>query len=408
MTTDYLRTWVSLNKNAFARNLACFAKIVGPHVKISLVVKSNAYGHGLLPICTMSNEHEAIHALCTAMTSEAIFLRCNGVRKPILSLGIIDNELSDVIMHNIDILVSDTALLDKLNAVALRLKKVCNVHIKVDTGLGRLGIPSCHALSLIMYAKTLSHINVNGICSHFAQAAAVDQSYTQFQYDSFMALLMDLKSKNIDIPYRHITNTASSTTYDLSSMNMIRTGAGVYGLLPSESHRERTLRLHPYYEIEQVLSWHTRIFHIRRVPGGTSIGYDRTFTTQQESLIALLPVGYADGYDKRLSNQAVVYIPRVDKYVKVIGRVAMNVTTIDVSSVPDIQPDEEVLLVGPQSEIQASHLAQLTGSCNPREITLGINPSIGRIVIDRCTLSDACMQSALTGCSSDQINPLIK
>lgn len=408
MTTDYLRTWVSLSKDAFAHNFACFAKIVGSRVKIALVVKSNAYGHGLLPISMMSNEYDAIYSLCTAMTSEAIFLRQHGICKPILSLGIIDNDLSDIILHNIDVLVSDTLLLDKLNAVASRLKKICNVHIKVDTGLCRLGVLPDNALSLIMYAKSLPHINVDGICSHFAQAAAVDQSYTKYQYDSFMTLLAQLKSKNIDIPYRHITNTASSTTYDLSSMNMIRTGAGIYGLLPSESHRDRTLKLYPFYDIEPVLRWHTRIFHIRRVPGGTSIGYDRTFTTQQESTIALLPVGYSDGYDKRLSNQAVVYVPRVNSYVKVIGRIAMNVTTIDVSSIPDIQPNEEILLVGPQKEINASYLAQLTGSCNPREITLGINPAIERIIVDGCNMNDAYMQSPMTRCSSDQINPLIK
>lgn len=374
------RTWVEIDQQAFDRNITCYKNIIGPSVMISLVIKANAYGHGLIETANLAEGNENIHMINTAMLSEGLTLRAHGIRKPILVLGIIDEDPCQAIINDIDLVVSDTQVLNELNACAATLGKKCSVHIKVDTGLARLGIPLDEVIPLIRYAHSLPHININGICSHFAEASSQDQTYTKLQYDRFISVLKELETKNITIPYRHITNSAASTTYDLSLLNMIRIGAGIYGLSPSQAHKERTLAVHPDYTLDPVLSWHTRVCHIRLIPAHTYVGYDRTYTTSHNTTIALLPIGYSDGYDKRLSNKGMVYFPHAQKFAPVIGRIAMNMTTIDISNIPDVQLGTEVILVGKQVEISAATISDLTGCNNPREVTLSIHQSIQRIV----------------------------
>ena len=164
-------------------------------------------------------------------------------------------------------------------------------------------------------------------------------------------------------------------------LNMIRIGAGIYGLSQSQAHKERTLLVHPDYSLDQVLSWHTSVCHIRTLPANTFVGYDRTYTTTKETTIALLPIGYCDGYDKRLSNKSMVYIPHAKTFAPVIGRIAMNMTTIDVTDIPDVKVGTEIVLVGKQQEICPTTLAELSGSHNTREVTLYIHPNIPRIII---------------------------
>lgn len=375
------RTWVEIDQQAFEHNINCYKQIIGPRVMISLVVKANAYGHGIREIAMFAEENEHIHMLDTASLSEGLTLRAHGIRKPILTLGIIDEEPRQAIINDIDLLVSDKQTLEELNTCAATLGKKCNIHIKVDTGLARLGMSIDNVIPFIHYAQTLPYITINGICSHFAESSNEDQTYTKLQYDRFTAILKKLETLKIYIPYRHITNSAASTSYDLGMLNMIRIAAGAYGLSPSQAHKERTLSLHPDYNIEPVLSWHTQICHIRTLPANTYVGYDRTYTTSKETTIALLPIGYCDGYDKRLSNKSLVYFPHAKKFAPVIGRVAMNMTTIDVSSIPDLKVGTEVVLVSNQQEISATTLADLSECHNAREITLHIHHDIPRIII---------------------------
>lgn len=378
------RTWVEIDQQAFENNINCYKQIIGPKTMISLVIKANAYGHGLYEMGLLAEKNPDIHMLSAVSLSEALTLRAHGITKPILVIGIIDEEVSQAIIHDIDMVVSDTQVLDEINTAGALLGKKCNIHVKVDTGLARLGTPLTEAIPFILYAKTLPYINVNGICSHFAESSSQDQSFTKLQYDRFINLLKELEALHIHIPYRHITNSAASTTYDLSMLNMIRVGAGIYGLSQSQAHKERTLLAHPEYKLEAVLSWHTSICFVRTLPANTYVGYDRTYTTTRETTIALLPIGYSDGYDKRLSNKSLVYLPHAKAFAPVIGRVAMNMVTIDVTNIPNIAIGTEVVLVGKQQEINATTLADLTESHNTREITLNIHASIPRIIIP-CT-----------------------
>jgi len=378
--THMRRTWVELDQQAFEHNVNCYKQIIGPRVMISLVVKANAYGHGICEIAALAERNEHITMLDTASLSEALTLRTAGICKPILVLGIIDEDPNLAIIQDIDLVVSDRVFLEELNASAATLDKKCSIHIKVDTGLARLGVPLNEAIQLVQYAQTLPYITVSGICSHFAESSSEDQSYTKLQYDRFITLLKELEALKIYIPYRHMTNSAASTMYDMSMFNMIRLAAGIYGLSPSHAHKARTLALHPDYNLDPVLSWHTSVCHIRTLPANTYVGYDRTYTTTAQTTIALLPIGYCDGYDKRLSNKSVVYIPHAKMFVPVIGRIAMNMTTIDVSNVPDINIGTEVVLLGKQQEISAVTLSDLADCHNPREMTLHIHPDIPRSV----------------------------
>jgi len=379
MAIIHRRTWVEINTQAFNHNIACYKNIVGSSVMISLVVKANAYGHGITHIAHIAENNENIHMFDTASLSEALILRNDGIKKPILVMGIMDEDPTQAIIHNIDVMVSDKQELLELNSYAMNIGKKCNVHIKVDTGLGRFGVLINDVIPFITYAQTLPYIHINGICSHFAEASNEDQSYTQLQYNRFINVLQELKKQNITITYRHITNSAATTTYDLSMLNMVRIAAGAYGLYPSEAQKERTLLIHPEYQLQQVLSWHTRICYIKTLPAQTYVGYDRTYTTPEKTTIALLPIGYSDGYDKRLSNKTVVYFPHTQVYAPVIGSIAMNIATIDISNIPDVHVGTEVVLVGPQKEIAATTLADICQCHNPREMTLHIHPSIARV-----------------------------
>jgi alanine racemase len=379
MIPVHRRTWVEISTQAFNNNITCYKNIIGPSVMISLVVKANAYGHGITQIAHMAENNDHIHMLDTASLSEALILRGDGIKKPILVMGIMDDDPVQAIVNNIDVMVSNEQEILELNSHAQVIGKKCNIHIKVDTGLGRFGVLYNDAVALVKYAQTLPYIYVKGICSHFAEASSQDQSYTQLQYNRFIDILRELQENHISIPYRHITNSAATTTYDLSMLSMIRIAAGAYGLYPSEAHRERTVSLHPEYRLKQILSWHTRVCHIKTLPEQTYVGYDRTYTTTKRTTIALLPIGYSDGYDKRLSNKAQVYFPHARMYAPVIGKVAMNVTTIDISQIPDVHIGTEVILVGPWQEIAATRLAEISGCHNPREITLHIHPSIVRV-----------------------------
>ncbi len=385
MAIVHRRTWVEIDVQAFNHNIACYKNIIGPSTMISLVVKANAYGHGITQIAHIAENNENIHMFDTASLSEALILRNDGIKKPILVMGIMDEDPTQAIIHNIDIMISNKQELLELNSCATAIGKKCNIHIKVDTGLGRFGALIDDVIPLIKYAYTLPYIHINGICSHFAEASNKDQSYTQLQYNRFINILKELQKQSITVAYKHITNSAASTTYDLSMLNMIRIAAGAYGLYPSEAQKERTLLVHPEYQLQPVLSWHTRVCLIKTLPAQTYVGYDRTYITQEKTTIALLPIGYSDGYDKRLSNKALVYFPHADAYAPIIGNIAMNVATVDISHIPDVHIGTEVVLVGPQQEIAATTLANICTCHNPREITLHIHPSIARV----CTHQDA-------------------
>ncbi len=368
------RTWVTLDAAAFSHNIACFKRLVGHEKHLAVVVKSDAYGHGLAHIAKLASAEQAVHMVCTASLSEALALRTYGFKKSILVLGILDMPYEQAILHDIDLMVDSRETIKDLNNIAQSLGASCSIHLKVDTGLARLGVPFSDAVACVQYAQSLPAISLKGLCSHFAEASNTDHSFTEYQYQQFMSLIEQLKALSIHIPYCHIANTAGSILYaHAQHLTMVRIGAGAYGMVSDAA-------MPTGYALQQILTWHARICQLHTLPAGTPIGYERTFVAKRETRVALLPIGYYDGYDKRLSNKAVVFVPGTGKYAPIIGRISMNMAAIDVTDMDPVSLGDEVILTGNRPEIHACTLAALTGCNNPREITLHIHHAIPRIV----------------------------
>jgi alanine racemase len=378
-----LRTWITLNKKTFDRNIDSYKEIIEPYqAKIAIVIKSNAYGHGINEIAQLGENNKKIDYFCVAMLSEAIALRLQGIKKPIVVLGIIDTDPELAIAHDIDLTVYNLEIAKTLSDHAVKLKKPCFIHLKVDTGLSRFGFMPDEIIANIQVIQQLPNMIIKGIYSHFAESNNEDLTVTNKQLLRFKNVLENLKSNGIDIPLRHIANSAGISCIDLSDLSMVRLGAGTYGMNPSNISINRSLCKNEHFYTESIIRWHTRIMHIRTIPAGQSIGYDCTYTTTKETRIGLLPIGYADGYSKRLSNKGSVLLQQHQAFAPVIGRVAMNVTIIDISAIPHAQIGDEVILVGKEAEISPNRIAELTEGFNPREITVQINQQIPRIILD--------------------------
>ncbi len=382
MTSYPLRTWVEIDQEAFNHNIALYHAILAPQgIGIGVVVKSNAYGHGILEIAHLCQINNHVSYLFVVMLSEALALRDAGITKPILVMGIIDQDPTLAILNNIDLLVYNRSIIENLHTVAERIGKIVTVHLKIDTGLSRLGVAPSEAIDIARHIKTLPFMQLQGISSHFAESNNENLEFTHLQLSRFNHLLHELEQNNINIPVRHMANSAASSTLTMPSLNMVRIGAGALGLPSSAITTERTHEHYPPFSIKPVLSWHTRIINIRTIAAGNFVGYDRTYTTTKETTIALLPIGYGDGYSKRLSNKGYVLLKKQHQFAPVIGRVAMNLTTIDITSLDNVHEGDEVIVLGKEEQISASTLARLTEGFNTREITVQINQSICRKII---------------------------
>jgi alanine racemase len=372
--------WVEISAPAFAHNIEQLRLIIGPDNMLAPVIKSNAYGHGMVEIAQLCEKNSNVNWLCVAKLSESLTLREQGIAKPILVLGIMDADPAMALGKNIEFACSDYETASLLSALAEKNGERVGLHIKIDTGLARFGVTPNGAISLIKQIRALPNITINGVWSHCAESHKADREFTLKQIEQFNSVLHALEAENIEIPLKHMGNSAATMAHDLAHCNFFRIGLGVYGYWPSESTQQITNLAWPTVTLKPVASLKTKIIAIKKVAAGASIGYDQTFVAPQDMTVALLPVGYDDGYSPFLSNKAQVKIG--EQYAPVIGRVAMNITTIDISAIPDAQVGTQVTLLGPDAPINAHALAQLTQINNPRYITTSLKPSILRIILE--------------------------
>lgn len=372
-------TWIEISKPALLHNLAQYKKFIGAHNMLAPVIKANAYGHGMQQVAHICQESPHVDWLCLALLSDALTLRKQGITKPIFVLGHIDSDPALAINQHIDLLVHDMHTAQALNKIGAEHNYIFNIHIKIDTGLSRLGILPEEAITYIEKMQQMPHIYINGIYSHLAESQREDDTFTQQQIEQFTRLLAQLNQENIHIPFKHIANTAASTRFFSDNYNFFRIGAGMYGLWPSETVKKITLEQYPTFCLKPVLTWKTRIMHIKKLKTGSFIGYNRTHRLAKDSTIAVLPVGYYDGYDIRYSNKGVVKIDT--NYAPIIGRVCMNHTIVNISDIPDAQVGTEVILMSEDPKISPRHFAQLTGNNNVREVLTNIYPHIKRIIM---------------------------
>lgn len=371
-------TWLEIDKTALDHNITQYRKIVGSK-QIALVIKGNAYGHGLKEIVALTQNNDDVNWYCTFSLSEALELRKLNVTKPILVLGLIDQDPILAIIYDIDLILFDEDQLPPIIERAEQLNKLARLHIKIDTGLSRFGFLPQDALLIIKRLVEQKNVSLQGICTHFASAEQEDQSYTKWQSDQFHELIKGLEKCNITIPFKHAQATAATIRQADSTCNMVRIGAGAYGLYPSYKIQQELMQQYGL-TLQQILTWKSYVYAMRKIPKGSFIGYGCTYQSTVDTDIAIIPVGYADGYHRRLSNIGKVIIN--NQYAPIIGRVAMNTIVVDITHVTNVTIGSETILMGNYKDLTALDIAEQIGAHNPREITVRLPDSLERKTVD--------------------------
>lgn len=350
-------TWIEVNLDAIAQNVKNIKKLIGEKKELMAVVKGNAYGHDILEVSPVVLENGATR-LAVARLEEAIFLRKAGITVPILVLGLtLKQQAEFLVSYDITPAVCEFEMIEKLSESAVQMNKMTKIHLKVDTGMGRIGIFPYDVLRFIKRIKALKNVEIEGIFTHFSVADEKDKFYTEEQFRKFIEILTILEKEGIKIPIKHVGNSA--TLLDLPHMwlDMVRPGLAIYGLYPSKEVK-KTINLIPAQQFK------TKIVFIKELPLGESISYGRTYITKRRMRVASLPVGYADGYNRLLSNQGEVLVR--GQRVPIIGRVCMDQCMIDVTNLTQVEIGDEVVLWGRQGEemITVEEIAQKIRTIN--------------------------------------------
>lgn len=375
-----MHSWIEIDKTAFESNATLYRSIIGDEKSLAIVLKSNAYGHGLKVMGELAQENSNIQLLMVAYLHEAIALRKNGISKPILILNPVRSDLEDIINYNVSIMLTDLDLLPELNSIARKHATHLHVHVKIDTGLSRFGFPAETIIETLKTIVSYKHIAIEGLYTHFAESNSADLTYTHQQNDLFSSIIDQCLKAGFHIPYFHNSNTAGTTSIaHHPAINLFRLGAGFYGLEPSPAAANTNWLPSTTQRPVALLTWKTRICHIKTISANIPVGYNRTWTTPRATKIGIIPVGYYDGLNKALSNKAVVKIK--NHYAPIVGLISMNAAMIDITDIPHAALDGEVILLSPDSQISAQTHALLTGCNNPRQITCGINSEINRIIV---------------------------
>lgn len=357
---------IEIDLQALRHNFVQVRKLVGQTASILAVVKSDAYGHGMVPVAR-ELEDQAVEYFGVNTCGEGMILRKNGIKTPILVLlGTEANEAPDVISHGLTPVLYRDDIARSLSAAALAAGTPVPVHLKIDTGMGRLGIPHAEAPGFFELMKSLKGLRVEGLLSHFATADEHENSFSLLQLERFIRAVTQARSIDLPLRYAHIANSAAVIDLPETYLQVVRPGLMLYGALPSSELR-RPVSLKP------VMTFKTRILQLKEVPACCPVGYGCTYFTSRPSRIATLPVGYDDGYNRLLSNRGEVLIR--GSRAPVVGRISMCLTTVDVTHIPGVQVDDEVVLLGRQGdhEITATEIAATIGT-----ITYEIFCNLGR------------------------------
>ena len=367
------RTWANVDMDALAQNYKVIREHIPDGSKFLGVMKADAYGHGAVPVSHALVELGADY-LAVSNLEEAVQLRRGGVRAPILILGYTPPMYAENMIY-LDLTqeVHSLEYAQELDHALSGTNFVLNVHLKLDTGMTRIGFDSYGdeaQLQEIVCAAKLPHLHVEGVFTHFCVADSnqeADREFTKQQYSRFVSALNYLEDYNIKPELRHCCNSGATLLYPEYAMDMVRPGIITYGINPSDD-TVGTLPLKP------MLSLYTSVSQVRMVSAQREISYGRTYKTQSARRIAVLAVGYADGIQRRLSNHASFMIH--GKQVPVVGRVCMDMCMVDVTDVEDVKPGDEVMIIGGEMpcETMAAKLETI-----PYEILCGINKRIPRI-----------------------------
>jgi len=363
-------TWAEIDLEAISHNLRQIKNSVGSSgAGIMAVVKDNAYGHGAVEVARTASD-VPVQMLGVAMVEEALELRQAGIDLPVLVLCcVLPEQVGEIVRHGITQTVCDLSIPESLSKEAVRQGKQVGVHVKVDTGMGRIGVRYDEAVGLIQRIVQLPGITVEGIFTHFA-SAGTDEDFTNLQLERFNFVTTYLNGAGIRIPLRHTANSDAVLGIPAACFDMVRPGLAIYGLYPSKRSSD--------IELKPALSLKTRVVYLKDVPAGQSISYGRTYTTEKPSIVASLAIGYGHGYNRKLSNSGEAIIKSAK--APIIGAVCMDQCLCDVTHISGVSIGDEAVLIGRQGneEITADEVAQKTGTIS-YEILCAINARVPRV-----------------------------
>lgn len=372
-------TWVEISREALERNLNSFRNLISPRTKLAGIVKSNAYGHGILEVSKVLVE-AGVDVLGVNSIQEGILLNKFFPKVPILIMGEIWNKpnySNELANENFWIVVSR---FEDVKFLA-NLKPRPKIHFKVDTGMARLG-QSGKALEKTLKLLSKTKLPLDGIMTHFASTEDfTEHSYSMMQLSKFMESIELAKNLGYTNLLRHASSSASTLLFENARLDMVRIGISMYGLWASLETKLSLKMQGRDFHLTPALSWKTRIVHFQNIPSGSFVGYGSTFKTVYPSKIAVIPVGYYEGLNRRLSN--IGYVLVNEERAPIVGRVCMNMSMIDVTHIKNIKIGEEVTLIGRNGKefLSADTLAQLTNTIN-YDIVTSIHKDIPRIMVE--------------------------
>lgn len=374
--------WVEISKTNLLHNISVIRNLIGEKRKLMAVVKGNAYGHGIIEVANIAIDDSADWLGVNAI-EEGIILRESGISAPIMILGYIPfKDLEEAVRHDLSLIVYNMETVRRLEKFSKKLAKKTALHIKIETGTNRQGIRGTKLSALRDFIQKSPHLILEGISTHFANIEdTTDHSYAQSQLENFEKIEKEFFGENKEL-VRHTACTAAILLFRETYFDMVRAGIGIYGLWPSKETRVSYLmKKKKLPELKPVLTWKTKIAQLKDVPEDSFISYGCTYRTTRDTRLAVLPVGYYDGYLRAFSN--VSYVLVKGKRAPIRGRVCMNIILADVTDIKDVKLEDEVVLLGKQGneEITADYLASLAGTIN-YEIVTNINSSLERKVVD--------------------------
>jgi len=373
MEPNDVLTWAEIDLDAIAQNAAELKRRAGAQAELMVAVKANGYGHGAVPVSRAALAGGATR-LAVHRTLEGLQLRQAGITAPILILGYTLPAESERIAHwNLTPTVNSRSQAKALSEAAMAQGKALPIHVKVDTGMSRYGLLPDEVLDFWRFLSGLPGLDLEGLYSHHCVADLADKAFTRHQFSIYMEVVGRLEEAGFAIPLKHVSNSA--TTLDLPEMalDMVRCGIALYGLRPSDE-------VEPAVPLRPALTLKSRLARVRTLPAGASISYGRTYITDKPTRVALVPVGYGDGYHRILSNRGTVLIH--GQRAPIVGRVCMDQFVVDVSHIPTARLHAEVVLIGRQGEelIPAEEVARWAETIN-YEVTTSLLPRVVRIYL---------------------------
>ena len=358
--TEHNRVYAGIDLDAIAYNMEQMKKRIGDHARLIAVVKADGYGHGAVPVARMFEECSYVWGYAVACLEEATELREHGIRKPILVLGcVFPDQFEEMIRYDVRPAVYMESMAELISQEAVRQGKDAFIHIKIDTGMGRIGFPVTEeSADAVERISRLPGIRIEGMFTHFAKADERDKTYTFLQHDRFMRMKELIEKRQVPVRYFDCDNSAGIIDFPDMKHDLARAGIAMYGMYPSDEVDQKAVDLRP------ALSLVSHVSFVKEVEAGTPISYGGTFVSDRPMRVATIPVGYGDGYPRSLSNKGYVLIH--GKRARILGRVCMDQFMADVTDIPETAFMDRVVLVGRDGdeEITVDELAALSGRFN--------------------------------------------